>query len=75
MAVFCGFYGVSRFALDSLRVNDALTFGFTGAQWLCLVLMPVSIWIWFWVRKALAQDVRDGMTSGIAADAPSGTSA
>ena len=74
MAVFCGFYGVSRFALDSLRVNDALTFGFTGAQWLCLVLMPVSIWIWFWVRKALAQDVRDGMTSGIAADAPSGTS-
>ena len=70
VAIFCGFYGVARFASDSLRVNDARTFGFTGAQFLCLVLMPVSIWIWFWVRKALAQDVRDGMPSGVGAGDP-----
>jgi phosphatidylglycerol:prolipoprotein diacylglycerol transferase len=64
MAVFCGWYGLARFASDSLRVNDERVLGLTGAQYLCLLLLPTSGWIWFRVRKVLAQDVRDGMRSG-----------
>ena len=40
MAIFCGFYGVARFASDSLRVNDETLLGLTGAQYLCLALLP-----------------------------------
>ena len=40
MAIFCGYYGVARFASDSLRVNDERVLGLTGAQYLCLVLLP-----------------------------------
>lgn len=65
MAVFCGFYGVARFASDALRVNDERVLGLTGAQYLCLVLLPTSAWIWFRVRKQLAQDIADGMPVGI----------
>ena len=42
MAVFCGCYGVARFASDSLRVNDERVLGLTGAQFLCLALVPAS---------------------------------
>jgi phosphatidylglycerol---prolipoprotein diacylglyceryl transferase len=65
MAIFCGFYGVARFASDSLRVNDERVLGLTGAQYLCLVLLPTSAWIWLRVRKQLAQDVADGMPVGL----------
>lgn len=65
MAIFCGFYGVARFASDSLRVNDERVLGLTGAQYLCLILLPTSAWIWFRVRKQLAQDVEDGMPVGL----------
>jgi len=65
MAIFCGFYGVARFASDSLRVNDERVLGLTGAQYLCLVLLPTSAWIWFRVRKQLAKDVEDGMQVGL----------
>jgi phosphatidylglycerol:prolipoprotein diacylglycerol transferase len=65
MAIFCGFYGVARFASDSLRVNDERVLGLTGAQYLCLVLLPTSAWIWFRVRKQLAGDVEDGMPVGL----------
>ena len=57
MAIFSGFYGVARFASDSLRVNDETLLGLTGAQYLCLAMLPTSAWIWFRVRKQLAQDV------------------
>ena len=67
MAIFCGFYGVARFASDSLRVNDETLLGLTGAQYLCLAMLPTSAWIWFRVRKQLAQDIADGMPVGIAA--------
>jgi phosphatidylglycerol---prolipoprotein diacylglyceryl transferase len=64
MAVFCGWYGVARFASDSLRVNDERVLGLTGAQLLCLVLLPTSAWIWLRVRGLLASDVADGMPVG-----------
>jgi phosphatidylglycerol:prolipoprotein diacylglycerol transferase len=70
MAVFCAWYGVARFASDSLRVNDERVLGLTGAQVLCLVLVPTSAWIWFRVRKLLAKDVEAGMPVGI--EAPEG---
>ena len=39
--------------------------GLTGAQYLCLAMLPTSAWIWFRVRKQLAQDVADGMPVGV----------
>lgn len=68
MAVFCGWYGIARFASDTLRVNDERVLGLTGAQYLCLVLVPTSAWIWFRVRKVLARDEADGMSAGLPAD-------
>ena len=65
MAIFCGFYGVARFGSDSLRVNDERVLGLTGAQYLCLALLPTSAWIWFRVRKQLARDIEEGMPVGL----------
>ena len=65
MAIFCGFYGVARFASDALRVNDERVLGLTGAQYLCLLLLPTSAWIWFRVRQQLARDVDAGMPVGV----------
>ena len=65
MAIFCGWYGVARFASDSLRVNDERALGLTGAQYLCLALVPTSVWIWFRVRKLLAADLAAGMPAGL----------
>jgi phosphatidylglycerol:prolipoprotein diacylglycerol transferase len=65
MAVFCGWYGVFRFASDSLRVNDERVLGLTGAQLLCLALVPTSLWIWFRVRGLLARDAAAGMPVGL----------
>jgi phosphatidylglycerol:prolipoprotein diacylglycerol transferase len=65
MAIFTGYYGIARFASDALRVNDERVLGLTGAQYLCLVLLPTSVWIWFRVRKQLARDVEAGMPVGV----------
>ena len=75
MAIFRGFYGVARFASDSLRVNDETLLGLTGAQYLCLALLPTSAWIWFRVRKQLAQDIADGMPVGVDLPDPDGAAA
>jgi phosphatidylglycerol:prolipoprotein diacylglycerol transferase len=66
MAVFCAYYGVARFLSDSLRVNDERVLGLTGAQYLCLALLPTSAWVWFRVRAQLARDEEAGMPVGIA---------
>ena len=47
-------------------MNDETLLGLTGAQYLCLAMLPTSAWIWFRVRKQLAQDVADGMPVGVA---------
>jgi phosphatidylglycerol:prolipoprotein diacylglycerol transferase len=70
MAIFCAYYGVARFASDSLRVNDERVLGLTGAQYLSLVLLLTSAWVWFRVRRQLATDVAAGMPVGIEPEEP-----
>ena len=65
LGIFCLWYGVCRFASDSLRVNDERVLGLTGAQYLCLALLPTSVWILVRVRRLLAADVADGMQPGL----------
>jgi len=57
MAIFCFYYGVTRFLTDSLRVNDERVLGMTGAQYMCLALIPISFWIWFKIRPTLTVEV------------------
>ena len=66
MAIFCAYYGVARFLSDALRVNDERVLGLTGAQYLCLLLLPTAAWIWFRVRPQLERDEAEGMVSGTA---------
>jgi phosphatidylglycerol:prolipoprotein diacylglycerol transferase len=68
MAVFCLWYGVFRFASDTLRVNDERLLGMTGAQFLCLVLVPTGLWILLRVRRLLAADIAAGMPVGLATE-------
>ncbi len=65
MALFCGWYGVARFASDALRVNDDRVLGLTGAQYLGLALVLASLWTWFWVRPKLVLDAASGMPVGL----------
>jgi len=74
LGIFCLYYGVMRFASDSLRVNDDRFLGLTGAQYLCLALIPTSGWILLRVRKQLAADAASGMRPGLV-DASSSPSA
>ncbi|HET8618530.1 MAG TPA: prolipoprotein diacylglyceryl transferase [Acidimicrobiales bacterium] len=52
--IFILYYGVLRFASDALRVNDERVGGLTGAQWMCLVMIPAGAWILAKVRPGLA---------------------
>jgi phosphatidylglycerol---prolipoprotein diacylglyceryl transferase len=54
VGVFTVYYGVARWLSDSLRVNDEQVAGMTGAQWMCLLLIPAGIWILWKVRPQLA---------------------
>jgi phosphatidylglycerol:prolipoprotein diacylglycerol transferase len=45
MGIFCLWYGVGRFSTDFFRSYDQTKFGLTAAQYLCLVLIPIGIWI------------------------------
>ena len=54
VGVFVLYYGVTRWLSDSLRVNDERVAGMTGAQWMCLVMIPAGIWILWKVRPRLA---------------------
>lgn len=64
LGIFCAYYGVSRFLSDSLRVNDERVLGLTGAQYLMLLLLPISAWILLRVRRLLAEDAAGGMVPG-----------
>jgi phosphatidylglycerol:prolipoprotein diacylglycerol transferase len=70
MAIFCGYYGIARFASDALRVNDERVLGLTGAQYLCLVLLATSLWVWFRVRPRLVADAAAGMPVGLEPEEP-----
>jgi phosphatidylglycerol---prolipoprotein diacylglyceryl transferase len=51
---FIAYYGVARFLTDTLRVNDERTLHMTGAQWMCLVMVPAGVWILWRVRPKMA---------------------
>jgi phosphatidylglycerol---prolipoprotein diacylglyceryl transferase len=51
---FILYYGVARFLTDALRVNDERTLHMTGAQWMCLVMVPAGAWILWRVRPKMA---------------------
>ncbi len=57
IGVFCVYYGVARGLCDFLRVNDKTVLGLTGAQWMCIALIPTGIWILTRVRRATADAV------------------
>jgi prolipoprotein diacylglyceryl transferase len=63
IGLFCLYYGVARGLSDFLRVNDKTVLGLTGAQWMCVVLIPTGIWILTRVRRVTAADA-----SAVAAD-------
>ncbi|HEX6568342.1 MAG TPA: prolipoprotein diacylglyceryl transferase [Acidimicrobiales bacterium] len=54
VGVFVLYYGVLRLYSDSLRVNDERVAGLTGAQWMCIVMIPAGAWILWKVRPRLA---------------------
>ncbi len=45
IGVFCLSYGIARGASDFLRVNDETVLGLTGAQWMCVLLIPAGLLI------------------------------
>lgn len=61
MGVFCLYYGVARGLSDFLRVNDDTVLGLTGAQWMCVALIPAGIWILTRVRRAAAAGAVDAL--------------
>jgi phosphatidylglycerol---prolipoprotein diacylglyceryl transferase len=87
VGVFVLYYGIARFASDSLRVNDERVAGMTGAQWMCLAMIPAGVFILWKVRPRLAalaaaeptdpaaESVESGETSESAGSGESGESA
>ncbi len=57
-------YAVQRFSYDSLRVNDERVAGMTGAQWMCLAMVPIGIYVLLKVRPALAARLAAGEVGG-----------
>jgi phosphatidylglycerol:prolipoprotein diacylglycerol transferase len=53
---FCVWYGIARFSTDFLRGYDEKKLGLTGAQWMCVALVPIGLWILTVVRRSLARD-------------------
>lgn len=70
-------YGVGRFALDILRINDNRTLGLTGAQYLSIVLFCLGIWYLWHVlhtyeptsRRKAPAEVVSGTAEEVTADA------
>ena len=54
VGIFLAAYGVCRFLTDFLRAYDEETLGLTGAQWMCLVMVPAGIWILVKKRRQVA---------------------
>ena len=64
-ALFLIGYGVARFFFDSLRVNDERVAGMTGAQWMCLGMMPIAAYILLRVCPANARALAAGEVGGV----------
>jgi len=67
IGVFSVWYGVMRFLTDFLRVNDRELFGLTGAQYGCLLLIGVGVWI---LATTRARAERLGVTGDTGSTAP-----
>jgi phosphatidylglycerol:prolipoprotein diacylglycerol transferase len=55
IGLFCLWYGVARFSTDFLRGYDETKLGLTGAQWMCVALVPAGLYILTRVRRSLAR--------------------
>jgi phosphatidylglycerol---prolipoprotein diacylglyceryl transferase len=55
VGVFLVWYPVSRFTTDFLRAYDETVLGLTGAQWMCLAMVPAGIAVLAVVRPRLAR--------------------
>ena len=62
IGIFCGWYGVARFSTDLLRGYDETKLGLTGAQWMCVALVPAGLYILLRVRRSLAREPYDAPT-------------
>jgi phosphatidylglycerol:prolipoprotein diacylglycerol transferase len=59
LALFMAWYGAARFVTDFTRVNDNTVLGLTGAQYMCLLIIPLGLYLVFrseplierWERK------------------------
>lgn len=60
IGVFVLWYGVARLGTDFLRAYDDTVLGLTGAQWLCVVLIPTGLVL---LRRS-RQGRRAGTTDG-----------
>jgi phosphatidylglycerol:prolipoprotein diacylglycerol transferase len=71
MGIFTLYYGVARGLSDFLRVNDKTVVGLTGAQWMCVLLIPTGIWILTRVRRSTAKEIGDAAAEQRDAEAES----
>jgi phosphatidylglycerol:prolipoprotein diacylglycerol transferase len=55
----CTLYAIGRFSTDFLREYDDTVLGLTGAQWMCVALLPAGLVILFKVRRSLARQTYD----------------
>jgi phosphatidylglycerol:prolipoprotein diacylglycerol transferase len=55
-AMFLFLYAIARFVFDALRVNDERVLGLTGAQWMCVAMIPIGVWV---VTRALPRNRRE----------------
>jgi phosphatidylglycerol:prolipoprotein diacylglycerol transferase len=70
---FLVYYGVARWLSDTLRINDERVAGMTGAQWMCLVMVPAGTWILWKVRPSLAKLAQAEVEADADAEAEAGT--
>jgi phosphatidylglycerol---prolipoprotein diacylglyceryl transferase len=50
-ATFILSYAVLRFLTDMLRINDERVLGLTGAQYMCIALIPFGLWVLWTARR------------------------
>jgi phosphatidylglycerol---prolipoprotein diacylglyceryl transferase len=70
VGVFIVYYGVLRLLSDAVRVNDEQVAGLTGAQWMCIVMIPAGIWILWKVRPRIAALAAEEQSAKAAVAAP-----
>jgi phosphatidylglycerol:prolipoprotein diacylglycerol transferase len=59
IGIFCVWYGLARLGTDFLRGYDETKLGLTGAQWMCVALVPAGLYILLKVRRSLAREPYD----------------